>query len=204
MEQTNQSDIPDFNRKYGQIVNILGTFENEDIKEFALRVVNELPKYWWMAPASSTGKYHPEYSLGDGGLLKHSIAVIKFLNYFFDIDYIKAEFSSRERDLLRLAGLVHDGLKQGYSEEGEGTTVFDHPILMAQRLLSYANQPGQNQLRNVDEYFYISTVIASHMGQWNTASYSNVVLPQPQLKQQKILALADYLASRKSIMITDF
>ena len=63
---------------------ILNTFVNNDIKEFAVELLNTLPDYVWHVGASSTGKYHPEYSLGDGGLMRHQVAVVRFLNFFFE------------------------------------------------------------------------------------------------------------------------
>ena len=62
---------------------VLDTFENDDIKEFAVILLDDLPDYIWSVGASSTGKYHPAYSLGDGGLMRHQIAVVRFLNFFF-------------------------------------------------------------------------------------------------------------------------
>ena len=44
-------------------------------------------------------------------------------------------------------------------------------------------------------------MIESHMGEWNTNSYSNVVLPLPITKHQKFVHMCDYLASRKFINV---
>lgn len=97
--------------KLKMIEPIYDSFENEDIKDFCKLLVSELPLYWWEVPASSTGKYHPAYALGDGGLMRHSIAVVRFLNWFFSLEQYQNKFTDRERDLLRCAGLVHDGRK---------------------------------------------------------------------------------------------
>ena len=48
-----------------------------------------------------------------------------------------------------------------------------------------------------EEVNLISSVIASHMGQFNTNSYSTVVLPVPNNKNQRFVHMCDYLASRK-------
>jgi hypothetical protein len=37
------------------------------------------------------------------------------------------------------------------------------------------------------------------MGQWNTDKRSSVVLPKPKTVIEKLVHLADYLASRKSL-----
>ena len=65
---------------------ILNTIVNDDIREFAKVLVDGLPQYVWEVGASSTGKYHPQYSLGEGGLMRHQIAVVRFLNFFFDLE----------------------------------------------------------------------------------------------------------------------
>lgn len=176
---------------------ILNTFENEDIKSFAEACIDAAPEYWHHVPASSTGKYHPDYALGDGGLIRHTIALVRFLNYMLEIDCIKTQFTSRERDLLRVAGIAHDMMKSGGQEEYNWSkwTRFDHPLLAAKFIQSI------DGLSN-EEKIYIGMAISSHMGQWNTDKrHPDIVLPKPESKAQIILHLADYLASRKDIDI---
>ena len=55
----------------------LSYINDKKIKEALLKVIKLLPDYWFTIPASSTGKYHPEYALGDGGLLRHSKAAMR-------------------------------------------------------------------------------------------------------------------------------
>ena len=77
---------------------ILDSFENADIKEFCQVLIENLPLYWREVPASSTGKYHPSYALGEGGLMRHSISVVRFLNWFFDLEqYQKVLYRQRAR-----------------------------------------------------------------------------------------------------------
>ena len=52
-----------------------------------------------------------------------------------------------------------------------------------------------------DEIELIATTIESHMGQWNVDRRSKTVLPTPENKYQKLVHLADYLASRKDIEV---
>ena len=47
----------------------LSYIKNDDYADALLNIINMLPEYWFHEPASSTGKYHPEYALGDGGYL---------------------------------------------------------------------------------------------------------------------------------------
>ena len=175
---------------------ILATIVNEDIREFAKVLVEGLPTYVWEVGASSTGKYHPAYSLGVGGLMRHQIAVVRFLNYFFELEQYNTKFTSRECDLMRVAGLVHDGRKSGEQTDYECSkfTKFDHPIQMANVIRSYDGQHLSH-----DELEFIAHCIESHMGQWATDRKSSVVLPKPLDVYQHFVHLADYLASRKDL-----
>lgn len=173
---------------------VLETFENEDIKEFAIAILDSLPEYIWTVPASSTGKYHPAYSLGDGGLMRHQMAVVRFLNFFFELEQYCSKLTSREMDLMRLAGLIHDGMKSGSQLDFETSkyTKFDHPLQMANKIRECEGLPEE-------EREFVAKVISKHMGQWNTDKKSAVTLPKPDDKFSRLLHLADYLASRKSL-----
>ena len=175
---------------------ILDTFENEDIKEFAIVLLEGLPEYLWQVGASSTGKYHPAYSLGEMGLMRHQVAVVRFINFFLELEQYKTEFASRERDLMRLAGLIHDGRKSGSQEDYEKSkyTKFNHPILMADVVRSY-----DGEYLNHEEIEMIAEAISKHMGQWCEDKKTRVVLPKPDDNFSKLVHLADYLASRKSL-----
>lgn len=176
---------------------ILNTFENDDIKNFAKELLNDLPEYIWEVGASSTGKYHPAYTLGTLGLMKHQVAVVRFVNFFFELEQYKNRYDSRRRDLIRLAALVHDGRKSGSQEDYEKSkyTKFDHPILMAKAILSYKDKGFLPEA----ELKFIAIALSKHMGQWNTDKRSTVTLPRPDDEPSELLHLADYLASRKCL-----
>ena len=87
--------------------------------------------------------------------------------------------------------MVHDGLKHGRVEEKY--TRFDHPILIGEYI-----KENKDKLTLTDEEIdFIVRVTASHMGEWNTNSYSNVVLPLPKDKFQRFVHMCDFLSSRK-------
>lgn len=180
------------------ITPILNTIVNDDIREFAKVLVEGLPDYIWHVGASSTGKYHPTYSLGEGGLMRHQIAVVRFLNHFFTLEQYNTKFTSREIDLMRVAGLIHDGLKSGsqFDYDKSKYTKFDHPIRMANEILSY-----DGRYLNHNELEFIAHCVESHMGQWSTDKQSSTVLPKPQDEAQYLVHLADYLASRKDLIM---
>ena len=52
-----------------------------------------------------------------------------------------------------------------------------------------------------EEIDFIGMCVEAHMGQWNTDKNSKTVLPKPSNKYQRMLHVADYLASRKCLTI---
>lgn len=175
---------------------ILATIVNEDIREFAKVLLDGLPSYIWEVGASSTGKYHPAYSLGFGGLMRHQIAVVRFLNFFFELEQYNTKLTDRQMDLMRVAALVHDGRKSGEQSDYERSkyTKFGHPVQMANVIRNF-----DGQYLNHDEIEFIANCIESHMGQWNIDKKSGEVLPKPANVYQNFVHLADYLASRKDL-----
>lgn len=175
---------------------VLNTFENDDIKDFAIILLDNLPEYVWSVPASSTGKYHPAYSLGEGGLMRHQVAVVRFLNFFFELEQYNKIMTSRQRDLLRVAGFVHDGRKSGAQEDYEKNkyTKFDHPVQMANVIRSY-----DGKYLSHEEIELIAHCVESHMGSWNVDKRTGECLPKPEDIYQELVHLADYLASRKDL-----
>ena len=169
--------------------------KNADLKESLKLIVDQLPDYFFYEAASSTGKYHPKYALGDGGLLRHSKAATKIGLELLNNPLIGSKYSSREKDMLLLSLLVHDGLKRGLTEEKY--TRVDHPILMANFILDNY----QTFKLNLEEAKFISNVIKTHMGPYNTDFNGNVVLETPKNKYQSFVHMCDYLASRKCLEV---
>ncbi len=176
-------------------IELLNT-EIKQIKDERLRenleiIVDNLPDYFFLEPASSTGKYHPSFSLGTGGLLRHSKVAFRIGLELLNTSTFSEDFTLLERDLLLMSILVHDGLKKGKIEDKY--TKFDHPILMA----NYLDELKDKLTLSNKEIEFMKDVISSHMGEWNTSSYSKVVLPLPKTKYQKFVHLCDLLSSKK-------
>lgn len=169
--------------------------KNADLKESLKLIVDQLPDYFFYEAASSTGKYHLKYALGDGGLLRHSKAATKIGLELLNNPLIGSKYSPREKDMLLLSLLVHDGLKRGLTEEKY--TRVDHPILMANFILDNY----QTFKLNLEDAKFISDVIKTHMGPYNTDFNGNVVLETPKNKYQSFVHMCDYLASRKCLEV---
>lgn len=179
------------------IQEIIDTIENDDMKKFAEELVKTIPPYWYDVPASSTGKYHPAYAVTKSGLAKHTAAVVRFLNHTFNVECMNT-WTSRERDMLRIAAMMHDTRKSGSQEEFEANkyTKFNHPLLAAAVIRGFVGQ-----YLSENEIECIATTIESHMGAFNKDKNSDLTLPLPKNRFQKLLHWADYLASRKDIEV---
>ena len=154
-----------------------------------------LPDYFYEVPASSTGKYHPSYSLGEGGLLRHSKAAMRIGYELLQDPSIGDKYTDDEKDLMLMALLIHDGLKSGNPQEKY--TRFDHPILMADYLMDCEEELGLE----VEEIEFLGDVIKTHMGVWTTDYNGNEVLEKPKTKYQNFVHMCDYLASRKCLLV---
>ena len=51
--------------------------KDEKLRNSLSKLVELLPSYFFKEAASSTGKYHPKYALGEGGLLRHTKAGVR-------------------------------------------------------------------------------------------------------------------------------
>lgn len=151
-----------------------------DLRNLVLSV--NIPDYFWSIPSSSSGKYHPEDELGDGGLVRHTLKTVKVAQEMAPM----YDLSKEDLDCAIAALLLHDTYKNGSPDAGH--TVFEHPTLAAAAVAQVPN-PCANIVANL---------ISSHMGRWNTSKYSTGELPVPENELQKFAHLCDYIASRKA------
>lgn len=173
----------------------LSYIKDQKYRENAEILINLLPDYFFEVAASSTGKYHPSFSLGEGGLLRHTKAAVRIAYEMFNDESITSSFSSKEKDMMMIALILHDGLKHG--REKSEYTKFEHPILIC----DYIKENKDKTTFNDNEITALCNMIESHMGPWNTNSYSDVVLPVPSNKYQKFVHMCDFLSSRKFLDI---
>lgn len=177
------------------ISTFIESLENNNMKEFAVLILNDLPEYWWNVPASSSRKYHPQYVSGDYGLFYHSYAVCQFSIWAMGLEQYQNKFTSIERDAIKIVSLTHDGLKHGIEEKGH--TVWEHPLLISERYKSYKGKVDVDD----DIIDFMSNIVSSHMGQWNENKKNSILLPKPLSEAQQLVHIFDYFASRKTCEI---
>ena len=184
MESVKTKKVEVFNKEYEYI-------KSDRYKKIAKELVDLLPDYFFEVAASSTGKYHPSFSLGEAGLVRHTKVAVRIAKELLDNNSLGHKFTDDEKDLLIISIMIHDGLKHGREESKY--TLFDHPIIVC----DYIKENKDKLSLNDDEIDFITKVVSSHMGEWNTNQYSDVTLPLPKDKYQRFVHMCDFLSSRK-------
>lgn len=175
----------------------LADMVEEKHKQFAIKMIEQLPDYFFEVPASSTGKYHPRVSLGSGGLVRHTKFAVKIARDLLNLEYNQTAFSPTERDAIICGLILHDGFKHGLADKDNGFTSADHPIVVS----NFIN--GQTVEEDLQEFQKLLVrVTASHMGQWNTDFKSKKeILPKPSDNVEMFVHMCDYIASRRYLDI---
>ena len=173
----------------------LERFENEKVRTSAEILLDKVPDYFYEIPASSSGKYHPAFSLGDGGLVRHVKVAMKVLEEMFR-DEVFGTYDSYTRDLMRMALILHDGFKSGLTNSGH--TCCEHPILMSNFILE------NKDLLSISEKDaeFVSDLVLTHMGPWNKDREGNTIMPKPATQEEKLIHLCDYMASRNFLNVS--
>lgn len=163
---------------------------DEDLRMAVKSYMEEaVPDYFWTDGASSSGKYHPQFAQGEGGLVRHTKAVVMFAEELLRMSsyaYMREEY----KDYVIAACIVHDTMKYGIDK-------FD-------------KAEYKNHAANAAYYFgewcfancgftcseFLLNAIAAHMGQWSTEKED-----RPFTNIDRCVHMADYMASRAFIDI---
>lgn len=158
-----------------EFLELKGVIQNTQVLDFTLEALSAYTKEeFFYIPASNSGKYHPGYALGIGGLLRHTKSCLLLAVELFTIHKFKPEV----QDYILSALALHDIEKPSKT----------HPIEVKLRL---------EALRDLKTFCKVIPLIESHMGQFDM--YGK--LPRPKTRAQKYVHLVDYLASRNFIEV---
>lgn len=174
----------------------LSLIEDENLRYLVMYTLTKAPDYFFVMPASTTGKYHPKYALGKGGLVRHTKAAVKIAYDLLGLEqYLSLSVFSDE---IISALILHDSVKKGIN--GGNYTASDHP-LQAVALFRRCNDEFKTGIP-INQIETICGLIASHMGQWNTDYITKKeILPKPDTKLKEFVHMCDYLASRKYLEV---
>lgn len=170
----------------------LAFIHNDKIRNTTSKILEHMPAWFMKEGASSTGKYHPQYAQGEGGLYRHTCAAVKIFVDVIELEQYKSVCWCHDWGIAAL--ILHDMCKYGYNDIPTKYTQFKHPLLVKEWL---------ENLEIDEEYINnVCSLLESHMGQWNTSKYEpDVILPKPTELSQQLIHLCDYLASRKYLEV---
>ena len=170
----------------------LGLIQSENLKRFCEDYLeNYTPDYFWEIGASSSGKFHPAFSQGIGGLVRHTKAVVMFAEELLRMSsyaYMKDEY----KDYVIVACILHDTIKYGGGEFDK--TAYKNHAQNAADCVAFAWDEHFEMIGKPSEY--LLGAISSHMGQWSTEKED-----RPFTDIDRCVHMADYMASRSFLDI---
>ncbi|MHA1302517.1 MAG: hypothetical protein ACTSPI_02300 [Candidatus Heimdallarchaeaceae archaeon] len=186
----------------------LSQIKDDNILSFVLDCFDEIcPDYFWTCPASISGKYHPQISLGKGGLIRHTKLAVWWGYQLIRACSVgfKTIPEQQLQDEVAATLLMHDMLKNGLDYiEGESrcsNVVGTHGVLLAKEI----------EMRSLGTYLDESTRkriiagIAGHMGIWTTDLEYRPQNCEPGIAEfVQLVHLSDYCAAKKVDMKIDF
>ena len=160
--------------------------ESEDLRDFVRDFFNTKVGAWFFeSGASASGKYHPEFTKGHGGLVRHTRAVewvCEELLRMSSYAYMRAEY----KDYARVACLLHDVRKYGEGDiEDKDYYKYHGEFAASDVALAWFEFFGTSCPE------LLTMAIRSHMGQWvenrDDRPFTNI---------DRLVHMADYMASR--------
>lgn len=167
----------------------INLIQSEDYRMFVKWYLdNKCPSYFWKIGASSSGKYHPRFSQGEGGLVRHTKAVVMFAEELLRMSSYMY-MSDEHKDFVIMACILHDTCKYGiveYDKEDYKDHAKNASILVKVAWKEYFDE--------LPSEFFLSA-IRCHMGQWSERE------DRPFTNIDRCVHMADYMASRSFIDI---
>lgn len=170
-----------------QIANI----KTEKIRQFTCDVLMRCSDDNARKPASSTGKYHPRYDLGENGLIRHS----QMVAYLADVMCRTCDAFDNNvvaRDVVYASALIHDMKKY---EDGAAHTNNAHPIALSALI-------REMNVNNDADFEAMAQCVETHSGKFSELRYPyNGVreMPRPKTIRQYIVAFADMISAQKEL-----
>ena len=148
-----------------------------------------VPKYFWEIGASSSGKFHPQFSQGEGGLVRHVKAVVMFAEELLRMSSY-AYLPDAYKDYIICACLIHDCAKYGMSNEMDKGAYKEHAPNGAKMFDAF-----MVEAYGVHAPEKLLDAVRTHMGQWSEKE------DKPFTPIDRCVHMADYMASRSFLDI---
>lgn len=164
----------------------LASFEGTDVsmKNFAIEVMMNLPDYF--LKKNSNGK--------DNQIVIHTKTCMAFANTLLRLEYFRTKFQVSDRNIIRAALLLHDGMCLGDGQDGKEK--HEHPEYIA----IYIRNQNWDRLLPLAIREDIAALVESHSGQWNERE-GCLTLKKPESDAAYFVHFCVYMASRTETSI---
>lgn len=176
----------------------LDLIADPEIRAFTQFMLGKAPDYFFVVPASVSGKYHAQWSTDIGGLVRH---VLMGCQAAYDLSRTFG-LSDKETDMALSAMVGHDILKYGIDFDDRYMDM--HPYMPRSFFGHYKSEGFVGDYAKTLEFDTIMTAIERHMGNIVAGEWTTVGGIRPETPLQYTVHLADYVASRKNLVHTDF
>lgn len=176
----------------------LNLIRNQNIRAFTEATLKNAPDYFWIAQASSSGKYHPECTNKEGGLVVHVKRAVYMANRLcegwgiFNLDRDIVLSSTILHDIAKVPG-TNVAAKYNMNWVTEADFV-NHPINASKYWFGLKETVDLG----IDTLAKISNCVQYHMGRWTPDSIKK------EIKDYSLLELcvytADYIATTKDLI----
>ena len=78
----------------------LSKINDEEIRKSTETILELMPDYFFEIPASTSGRFHPDFSLGEGDLVRHVKVACRVGEELFR-DNVFCPFDEHKKDLIR-------------------------------------------------------------------------------------------------------
>lgn len=173
----------------------LALIQDDCLREFCTYCLREVPAYFWTVAASASGKNHPEFAAGDGGLVRHTKAVVRCCVELLQLEKYK-RLPQGWKDYAIVACILHDCVKYGTKDEINKEEYINHAqnaaLFIDEKWACFYSTEQILDLTPAPEL--LTHAVISHMGQWTVPATN-----KPITILDELVHMADYIASRKFV-----
>lgn len=190
--------------RYSVLENELSLIQDKEIRNWTRVTLANVPNYFYIARASSSGKYHPECTNKVGGLIIHIKRAVYIANRLCS-GYGMEEI---DKDIVISATILHDIAKvpgitvaKLYGMTVTENDFVNHPInaekyFASKKLLEYSEDIDDTFAE--EQFLQILYCIKFHMGLWSPKSIKKQLI-EYTLKELLVYT-ADYIATTKDLV----
>ena len=166
--------------------NCVRKISDKGLRDFVESALHGLNPAFWEQGASPSGRFHPPENNLRHGLVIHTVKAFYVAEELFSFYNV---YNELEKNIVRAAVILHDSMKGDPEWSG---TVHDHGTRAARRLDGIPFVDHHSILQRIQD------AITMHMSRW-TYDFTALVMAATPKKLDRIVQMADFIASRNSI-----